>query len=102
MKLSTTAILLGVLLLAQGPVSKPVTGQNLSDVLQAMVGLTTDPLLSADTPPTNWQPVGDRGLATDCMQNVDSGVVLCANNPGLPHPQLSQAPIIPEPEPKSP
>jgi len=56
MKLSTTAVLLGVLLLAQGPVSKPVTGQNLEDVLQAMVGLTTDPLLPADTPP----PIGSR------------------------------------------
>ncbi|HAN46564.1 MAG TPA: hypothetical protein DCQ32_08440 [Cyanobacteria bacterium UBA8156] len=106
MKLSTTAILVGVLLLVQGPVSRPVTGQNLEDVLQAMVGLTTDPLLSADTPPANWQPVADRGLATGCLQNLDSGVVLCANNPGLPAPQLSQlhpqTPTSPEPGSKAP
>ncbi len=102
MKLSTTAVLLGVLLLAQGPVSKPVTGQNLKDMLQAMVGLTTNTLPPAEAPPANWQPVADRGLATDCLQNLDSGVVLCANNPGLPAPQLSQALIPPKPEPESP
>ncbi len=97
MKLSTTAILLGALLLAQAPV--PVTGQNLEDVLQAMVGLTTQTLPPADAPPANWQPVADRGLATDCRQNLDSGVVLCAHNPNLPAPQLTQRPA---PEPTAP
>ncbi len=100
MKLGTTAIVLGALLLAQAPVS--VTGQNLEEVLQAVVGLTTQTLPPADAPPANWQPVADRGLATDCLQNLDSGVVLCAHNPGLPAPQLSQALIPPEPEPESP
>ncbi|MFQ3680360.1 MAG: hypothetical protein SNJ60_07635 [Pseudanabaenaceae cyanobacterium] len=100
-KLSTTVILLGALLLAQGPASRPVTGQNLDDVLQAMVGLTTAPPLPADAPPANWQPVADRGLATDCLQNLDTGIVLCAQNPGLPTPQLTQAPA-PKPAPATP
>ncbi|NJK59022.1 MAG: hypothetical protein HC918_00340 [Oscillatoriales cyanobacterium SM2_1_8] len=96
-KLSTTAIVLGVLWLAQSPAgtTKPADAPSLSHALQAMVGLTTHTVPAPDTPPANWQPVADRGLAKDCLQNLDSGAVLCATNPGLPQPWLAQPAAIP-------